>query len=216
MLTDRSQLAHGMNAAVLVSAWSAAVSDLYVSSRFLFFLSFSGHAPRVFGRLISYPVSQEPNVDRMPESDTEDEDSADVLAWDALLHATAPPDGAHSFADRVPNSVPVLEEFDTGASATPPSHTTATSSYVCAAPPTPVRNRSLDVEATTNPGTTQPRQPWYVVPLFAVLASASMGSLCFMGSKRGAAPEVAFTWLVAVASVASLQSWAAMLFTYIR
>ena len=63
---------------------------------------------------------------------------------------------------------------------------------------------------------TSKKTPLFVLPLWAVLGSASVGLLCFLDSARGAAPEEAFTWLVAVASVASLQSWAGMLYTYIR
>ncbi|KAI0788209.1 amino acid permease [Fomes fomentarius] len=40
-----------LNAAFLTSAWSAASSDLYTSSRALYSLSLSGNAPRVFGRV---------------------------------------------------------------------------------------------------------------------------------------------------------------------
>ncbi|KAH9919190.1 amino acid permease-domain-containing protein [Epithele typhae] len=48
-------LPHMLNAAILVSAWSAASSDIYVSSRFLFFLACRGHAPSIFAHLFRYP-----------------------------------------------------------------------------------------------------------------------------------------------------------------
>ena len=40
-----------INAALLSSAWSAASSDLYTSSRALYGLSISGNAPKIFSRL---------------------------------------------------------------------------------------------------------------------------------------------------------------------
>ena len=58
-------------------------------------------------------------------------------------------------------------------------------------------------------------EPTYVMPLASVLVSASVGLLTFLSYGAGSANTV-FNWLVNVASVASLQSWAAMLFTYIR
>ena len=44
-----------VNAAILLSAWSAAASDIYISSRFLFFLSRRGHAPNFLAHLFRYP-----------------------------------------------------------------------------------------------------------------------------------------------------------------
>jgi len=59
-------------------------------------------------------------------------------------------------------------------------------------------------------------EPIFVLPLNAVLASASIGLLSFLGSATGNTAETVFGWLVAVSSVASLQTWASILFTYIR
>ena len=58
-------------------------------------------------------------------------------------------------------------------------------------------------------------EPTYVMPLASVLVSASVGLLTFLSYGAGSANTM-FNWLVNVASVASLQSWAGMLFTYIR
>nr|VWO98206.1 Acetolactate synthase (EC [Ganoderma boninense] len=58
-------------------------------------------------------------------------------------------------------------------------------------------------------------QPTYVMPLASVLVSASVGLLTFLSYGAGSANTV-FNWLANVASVASLQSWVGMLFTYIR
>lgn len=64
------------------------------------------------------------------------------------------------------------------------------------------------------PRTTDKKKP-YVLPLASVLVSASLGLLTFLSYKTGSAEDV-FTWLANAASVASVQAWAAMLFTYIR
>ncbi|EJF55719.1 amino acid transporter [Dichomitus squalens LYAD-421 SS1] len=128
-----------INAAILLSAWSAAASDIYISSRFLFFLARRGHAPTFLAHLFRYPRARAvPQSDR--GSDDDSDDSEQVL----------------------PSS-----------------------------------------------------QPTYVMPLASVLVSASVGLLTFLSYGAGSANTV-FNWLVNVASVASLQSWAGMLFTYIR
>ncbi|KAJ3005030.1 hypothetical protein NUW54_g4526 [Trametes sanguinea] len=93
---------------------------------------------------------------------------------------------------------------------------------------------STDVEDGLSRRAVDEKQSSYVLPLASVLFSASVGFLTFLSSAAGSANAVrdlastmiarkteivynqAFQWLVAVASVASLQSWAGMLFTYIR
>ncbi|KDR78827.1 hypothetical protein GALMADRAFT_224077 [Galerina marginata CBS 339.88] len=46
------QLAHICNAAFVISAFSAAVSDVYIASRFLYYLARCGHAPRFCAGII--------------------------------------------------------------------------------------------------------------------------------------------------------------------
>ncbi len=68
-----SQLPDLLNAAILVSAWSAAASDIYVGSRLLFFLARKGLAPSCFAHLLrfnkyekhknEYPIAEIANVD---------------------------------------------------------------------------------------------------------------------------------------------------------
>ena len=57
--------------------------------------------------------------------------------------------------------------------------------------------------------------PKYVMPLASVLTSASVGLLTFLSLKAGS-PALVFSWISSAAAVASLQAWAAMLFTYLR
>ncbi|RDX44160.1 hypothetical protein OH76DRAFT_1360073, partial [Lentinus brumalis] len=63
-----------VNAAILLSAWSAAASDIYISSRFLFFLARRGHAPTWLAHLFRYPRHVEVRS-AQSDSDTERSDS---------------------------------------------------------------------------------------------------------------------------------------------
>jgi amino acid permease len=58
-----------------MSAWSAAASDIYISSRFLFFLARRGHAPSFVGSLFR-------NRERDPEKQI-------VVPWVGVLVAAA-------------------------------------------------------------------------------------------------------------------------------
>ncbi|TBU26120.1 amino acid transporter [Dichomitus squalens] len=135
-----------INAAILLSAWSAAASDIYISSRFLFFLARRGHAPTFLAHLFRYPRAR-----AVPQSDSE------------------------------------LSDLEGGS----------------------------DDDSDDSEQVLPSSQPTYVMPLASVLVSASVGLLTFLSYGAGSANTV-FNWLVNVASVASLQSWAGMLFTYIR
>ena len=66
------QMPSVVNAAILVSAWSAAASDIYISSRFLFFLARRGHAPAFLAHLLRYPKDRRIRS-HQSESDNEDE-----------------------------------------------------------------------------------------------------------------------------------------------
>ena len=168
-------MSHLVNAAILVSAWSAAASDIYISSRFLFFLSRRGHAPAFLGYLIRYP--RDLRV-RSSQSDSEDEDELEGDEPGEDLDASSSAGSADSLGRRgrgweARDASPVPE----GESVVP---------HV---------------------------KPMYVLPIASVLVSASVGLLTFLSKEGGGA---AFSWLLSVASVASLQSWTGMLFTYIR
>jgi amino acid permease len=45
-----------LNGLFILSAWSCGSADTYVSTRLLFYLSRRGHAPRIFGTLLSRNV----------------------------------------------------------------------------------------------------------------------------------------------------------------
>ena len=160
-----------VNVAILLSAWSAAASDIYISSRFLFFLARRGHAPAFLAHLFRYPRKRRQRSRRSDSSvsASEQDDSDDDRETD------------------------VEDDSDTDGASTHRSDAGLP-------PPVPAQGQA---------------QPTYVMPLASVLVSASVGLLTFLSYNTGSAGTV-FNWLVSVASVASLQSWAAMLFTYIR
>ncbi|KAI0738821.1 amino acid permease-domain-containing protein [Daedaleopsis nitida] len=158
-------LPHVVNAAILLSAWSAAASDIYISSRFLFFLARRGHAPSFLAHLFRYPRGRAVHSSQS-DSDTDGDGHESDLS------------GPDSDSDD-----------GTGLG----------------------EGELLGGELAGMPA----EKHTYVMPLASVLVSASVGLLTFLSYGTGGA-ETAFSWLVSVASVASLQSWAGMLFTYIR
>ena len=168
-----------MNATILLSAWSAAVSDIYIGSRFLFFLARRGHAPAFLAHLFRYP--------RPRRVRSRQEDSLLSAVDDSSASASE-----HDFSDS-----------DGGAS-TDVDSDSASARPLGLPPPAPLQARAQARAQLT-----------YVMPIASVLVSASVGCLTFLSYHSGGAAMV-FSWLVRVASVASLQSWAAMLFTYIR
>ncbi|KAI0350171.1 hypothetical protein OH77DRAFT_1431318 [Trametes cingulata] len=160
-----------VNASILVSAWSAAASDIYISSRFLFFLARQGHAPSFLAHLFRLKETGVVEMHGSEGSGTE---------------------GSEANSDDEGESGSIYEE---------PRENTNLEDGLGA-----VEDSLLEKEAADSS---------YVLPLASVLVSASVGLLTFLSSAAGSA-NAAFQWLVAVASVASLQSWAGMLFTYIR
>lgn len=68
-----------MNASILISAWSAAASDIYISSRFLFFLARRGHAPSFLAHLfrLNQARTVETHGSESEATDTSDTNSDD-------------------------------------------------------------------------------------------------------------------------------------------
>ncbi|OCH92807.1 hypothetical protein OBBRIDRAFT_790817 [Obba rivulosa] len=170
-------LPHVTNAAILLSAWSAAASDIYISSRFLFFLARCRHAPSFLGSLLKYPQFPSSTSVETTEDDTDDDIPSFI---DIRVHYP------EAVAIPVSASMPLGRRQMRG----PPSNV-------------------HDLESTAETG-----KPWLVIPVWTVLISASVGLLAFTSSQQGATQV--FKWLSSAASVASLQSWIGMLFTYIR
>ena len=179
-----------VNAAILISAWSAAASDIYISSRFLFFLARRGHAPTWLAHLFRYPRV---NRVRSAQSDS-DSDSAADSDTDSLSDGEHGMYGVHLLVAAVID--PGLDVAAGGAAESHRGHADLREDELLGMP--------APVERHT-----------YVMPLASVLASSAMGLLTFMSYGTTGA-NIVFQWLVNVASVASLQSWAGMLFTYIR
>ena len=70
------QLPDIVNGTILLSAWSAAASDIYMSSRFLFFLGRRKHAPSVFAHLFRYPRrARDEHLSLLRDTDEDGSDS---------------------------------------------------------------------------------------------------------------------------------------------
>ncbi|GJE92577.1 amino acid permease-domain-containing protein [Phanerochaete sordida] len=219
-----------INAAVLLSAWSAAASDVYISSRFLFFLARQRHAPRMFNFLLRYPQEKEhaeledeaidnPTQAEMSsapfdyskplsyDDDPEDTSQAPKHKLTQAIHvSTFPVSASASTLDLPEDEIPLNEE---------PYVTQPYKDEECAKPPQPRGRLSLKRWLTER----WCKKDWSVfpliVPLNAVLGSASVGLLAFLNAK-GTSAQAALSWMTSVASIASLLSWAGMMFTYIR
>lgn len=226
-------ISHVINAAVLLSAWSAAASDIYISSRFLFFLARQHHAPQIFASLLRYPRDTQPAHAEPVESDTgSDSEEVDERPLDDIpeVQVEGPDDGALTddelYADWKDAQFRLMPEPQVSVlPATASSSTLASTSAVMlpapaeehlvrgptprGTPPAPPSPPEEDPEPVT------PRKPWFVLPLNAVLGSAAVGLLAFL-NVTGTGAQTAFNWMVSVTSIASLQSWGGMMFTYIR
>ncbi|TBU42272.1 amino acid transporter [Dichomitus squalens] len=158
-----------VNAAILLSALSAASSDIYISSRFLFFLARRKHAPSFLDHLVRYPRARVPRTqpkhgELSTESDSDSNEATDGDIGDQNLGLEEPA--------LVPDQI-------AGEQVLPSA------------------------------------QAKWVMPLPCVLVCSLVGLLTFLGYGTGSANKV-FVWLVNAAAVASIQSWAGMLYTYIR
>ncbi|KAI0687059.1 amino acid permease-domain-containing protein [Earliella scabrosa] len=178
-----------VNGTILLSAWSAAASDIYMSSRFLFFLGRRKHAPSVFAHLFRYPRrARDEHLSLLRDTDEDGSDSEQSDAGSSSGRGYGSDhdlDGPREGESRQGEADAVGEQ--------------------------PQAEVEMHGESVV------PRQKYaYVMPLTSILTSSCIGLLTFLSYKTGSSAETVFSWLVSVASVASLQSWAAMLFTYIR
>jgi amino acid transporter len=186
----------------LISAWSAAASDVYISSRFLIFLARRGHAPGFLALLTRYP--------RQSATETLSTTGLETSALPSPDIARPPPVRTQS------SHSPRIASAPSGA----PSST----------------HHAGDIEASPIPEPKQKPSSGFVLPLASVVVSSSVGLLAYLSAKAGGPAEVsmpdpsfdtrttltwyadlqAFNWLGTVTSVASLQAWTGMLFTYVR
>lgn len=191
-----------------MSAWSAAASDIYVGSRLLFFLARKDLAPSCFAHLFRF------NKARTVQEKRE--------------HERATTNGDVSSDDEGPVAEGVHRPRLSSNKVTPLT-------FMRYKEP----RESLSLEDGLGPvaddvDPNSGKEFVYVLPLAGVLATASVGFLTLLSSTAGSASAVsvgctttarspsnlmnrqAFQWLVAAASVACLQSWTGMLYTYIR
>jgi amino acid transporter len=181
-------------------------SCVYRYSRYLFFLARRGHAPKFLAMLIRFP-----RPTTTPESKPRDVDDMSTL----LVQPT-PVEPASVI--RSPPST--IHQYTSNGHQFPRQNVLQSTSE---------EGRSEDAPRQPTP----PEPPVkYVLPLASVLVSSSVGLLAFMTVRTGGPAEVltffnpkktllicvvqAFLWMAQVTSVASLQSWIGMLFTYLR
>lgn len=137
------------------------------------------------------------------------------------LHERYQAPGAHAYVSSRPNRTQAARIAVT--TAVPPALSSAYIPFPEPAPQprpkvhsTPETQSQRDAQEDVEGNHAYSKPSLFVLPLWAVLGTASVGLVCFLDSGRGEAPEQAFSWLSAVASVAALQSWAGMTYTYIR
>ncbi|KZT12242.1 amino acid transporter [Laetiporus sulphureus 93-53] len=70
--TKLAKLGNLINAAIVISAFSAASSDIYISSRYLFFLARQKHAPAIFAFLLRHPDTTASRRDPVEEEEGSD------------------------------------------------------------------------------------------------------------------------------------------------
>ncbi|KAI0793105.1 amino acid permease-domain-containing protein [Irpex lacteus] len=241
-----------INGAILLSAWSAAASDIYIGSRFLFFLAKNNHAPEVFAYLRRYPREEKLPSETRPEDDLPDVNELDDDELQPLSTALENNERLSqqyrqraAYGSRQQRSMQLL--------GTPATDQISVQEYKFEDSPqqvhvtvTPVDDESFNGRSEDHNGSypscyDEPNEPvdgeraaegqdpnvdteslrrkpppWFVLPLYAVLATAAVGLLSFMGGGKDTNAETVFKWLTSVTSIASLQSWMGMLFTYIR
>lgn len=192
------QLAHIINAAVLLSAWSAAASDVYISSRFLFFLARCNHAPQIFAFLFRYPYSTpDETVDAGPESDIDASDD-DVNDHDGAVDREVPVIGIEGASGHSPDHIESSfkgsqDEFYEDVSVTiVPAPVSSVDDVRSVGGPTDdtVEPNSEDIERATR----KPKQPWFVLPFFAVIGSASVGMLSFLSTLHSGGTQAVRIW----------------------
>ncbi|KDQ21193.1 hypothetical protein BOTBODRAFT_49880 [Botryobasidium botryosum FD-172 SS1] len=197
-----------LNAAFLMSAWSAGTVDIYVASRYLWFLAYRRHAPSFFRRLYrSRPVAP-PNTP--PHS--------------APLPAGPPPTPYGG----------VMEQPDDKTSTNPGDHVKTNDLDITEILATPYeaancssKERELetlefkqhDLEggrcASPLDESDVMNNPHEIIfPWVGVLVSFLVGLAAY--TSIGADAKKAFSWLSSMTSAAALLSWVAMMYTYIR
>ncbi|KDQ21231.1 hypothetical protein BOTBODRAFT_182628 [Botryobasidium botryosum FD-172 SS1] len=203
-------LPHIVNAAFLTSAWSAATVDMYIASRYLWFLAYRKHAPALFRRL--YKSHPDPKIDTPPDSATlpspppPTPNTAGLMR--ATLSATQSPQLRHDEPDIIEAAfnVPEKGQRELGDYSPEDAHDVfGTKQYDieggrCASP----ESERGGTDAVGG----------VVIPYLSVLVSCLFGLLAYTAVGKNA--NSAFLWLSSMTSTAALLSWAAMMYTYIR
>jgi yeast amino acid transporter len=159
------QLANLVNAAILVSAWSAAASDIYISSRFLFFLARRGHAPTFLATLTRFPqrLTPRPTPTAVQASPTLPQINITPPAPAMTLHFHRPSEAIEMSA--------INERNEEGSSDGQGS--------------THALDQGGDTQALSGQVSKQKRSSEFILPLISVLASSSVGLLAFLSANKG-------------------------------
>ncbi|OSX57087.1 hypothetical protein POSPLADRAFT_1036975 [Postia placenta MAD-698-R-SB12] len=199
--------ANFINAIIMLSAFSAAASDIYIGSRFMFFLARRGHAPGFLASLIKYPQdktsAQEVEEEDTDSDEEEDTDSDEEEDWHSAIESfTNANSTKHSDEEAVQHpsfhkpsmiwTIPLASVLVSASIGLLAYTATSKSSSVVSRMSTPP-----SATATT-----------------IVIRGATMALSTHTSDTMGVSE--AFQILASMASVASLISWSGMLFTYIR
>ena len=191
------QLAYVLLGVIVVSAWSAAASDIYISSRFLFFLASNGHAPKIFAVLFKYP--SEPERQEGEEEQDEEEDEEDILDRDDdELPPVIDISWQNPQALRVADAStwrPGHKKFDSWSNEdiTVEVHPVSDPQNDAIGGPSSTTSEHAtihhaELEENEQPPAQAGKEPWLVLPFFAVIASASVGLLAFLDVKSQSGP----------------------------
>ncbi|KDQ21192.1 hypothetical protein BOTBODRAFT_194963 [Botryobasidium botryosum FD-172 SS1] len=181
-----------LNAAFLMSAWSAGTVDIYVASRYLWFLAYRNHAPLFFRRL--YRSRPKPRLTQYDEKLSKPDAEAST---DNGGHT----DISNSHTMRTTMSSEIQEIVDHSSSERE------------------IRGPKSDIEkgrcaSPISESNVLEDPDEVVVPYVGVLASFAVGLLAY--TSIGGNAKKAFSWLSSMTSTAALLSWVAMMYTYIR
>jgi amino acid transporter len=171
-----SQLANLVNAAILISAWSAAASDVYISSRFLFFLARRGHAPTFLATLTRFPR-------RLTARNT----STGVTPASVVLPHTyvAVPESAVTRGLHAPSEAIRMTAAN---QRTDDESSSGRGSFEAVD-----LNHDQDTRASSKEASEQKKPPTeFIIPLVSVLASSSVGLLAFLSATKGGPSAVRF------------------------
>ncbi|EED81941.1 predicted protein [Postia placenta Mad-698-R] len=193
--------ANFINAIIMLSAFSVAASDIYIGSRFMFFLARRGHAPGFLASLFKYPQDKTP-AQELEEEDT-DSDEEEEEDW-------------HSAVESFTNAA-ITEHSEEEAAQHPSFYKPSMIWTIPLASVLVTASVGLLAYMATSKSSSAVSETFASSAATAtttVICGVTMALSTDTSDTMGVSE--AFQVLVSMASVASLISWSGMLFTYIR